>query len=453
MFTCVCNALSVSLRVFFLADAENRLFCPGPVQARFFITLTERSDAMKDRNRVREVIEADSPYARGTDEYYMDRAIRLARLGAGHVNPNPLVGAVIVKSGRIIGAGYHEEIGGLHAERNALAACTEDPAGSDIYVTLEPCCHYGKQPPCTDALLAAGVRRVIIGSRDPNPLVSGKGVRILREQGVEVVTDFLRAECDRLNPVFFHYITRKQPYVTLKYAMTLDGKIASAAGESRWISSEASREKARRDRGLSMGILVGVGTVLADDPALTCRTPGAIDPVRVILDTRLRTPLTAQVMKTAAVLPAQGGLPEVSTRDGMRYPRTVIATCEKDKNKLEPYQKAGALVLSLPPDEDGRVSVPVLLKKLGAMKMDSLYVEGGGNVHWSFLRERAADKVQIYIGPLLLGGADARSPVEGAGFPSPPEALRLTGIRTERIGDDLFLEGYPRTGGSSCLQE
>ena len=241
--------------------------------------------------------------------------------------------------------------------------------------------------------------------------------------------------------------------MTLKYAMTLDGKIASAAGESRWISSEASREKARRDRGLSMGILVGVGTVLADDPALTCRTPGLIDPVRVILDTRLRTPLTAQVMKTAAVLPAQGGLPEVSARDGMRYPRTVIATCEKDKNKLEPYRKAGALVLSLPPDEDGRVSVPVLLKKLGAMKMDSLYVEGGGNVHWSFLRERAADKVQIYIGPLLLGGADARSPVEGAGFPSPPEALRLTGIRTERIGDDLFLEGYPRTGGSSCLQE
>ena len=388
-----------------------------------------------------------------TDQEYMALALDLAKNGAGWTSPNPMVGAVIVKDGQIIAQGYHAKCGDLHAERAALAACQGDPAGATMYVTLEPCCHHGRQPPCIDAILEAGIARVVVGSGDPNPLVAGKGLDILRSHGVQVTEGVLAEECRALNHVFFHFIQTGRPYVVLKYAMTLDGKIASAAGESRWISSEASREKARRDRGLSMGILVGVGTVLADDPALTCRTPGAIDPVRVILDTRLRTPLTAQVMKTAAVLPAQGGLPEVSARDGMRYPRTVIATCEKDKNKLEPYRKAGALVLSLPPDEDGRVSVPALLKKLGAMKMDSLYVEGGGNVHWSFLRERAADKVQIYIGPLLLGGADARSPVEGAGFPSPPEALRLTGIRTERIGDDLFLEGYPRTGGSSCLQE
>ena len=209
-----------------------------------------------------------------TDETYMRRALELAEKGAGWVSPNPLVGAVIVKDEEIIGEGYHERYGQLHAERNALAHCTKSPKGATIYVTLEPGCHHGKQPPCTDALLAAGIRRVVIGSKDPNPLVHGKGIRILREHGVEVTEHVLEKECDAENEVFFHYMQTELPFVILKYAMTLDGKIATYTGASRWVTGEAARAHVHRMRNRYRAIMVGVGTVLADDPMLTCRLKG-----------------------------------------------------------------------------------------------------------------------------------------------------------------------------------
>ena len=206
-----------------------------------------------------------------TDEFYMRRAIELAKKGRGWTNPNPMVGAVIVKNGSIIGEGYHEKCGELHAERNAIASLTESAEGATLYVTLEPCCHYGKTPPCTEAILEQKIARVVIGSRDPNPKVAGKGVQMLREAGVTVVEDFMREECDQLNPVFFHYITTKTPYVVMKYAMTLDGKIATKTGASKWITGESARKEVQHMRHQYMGIMAGIGTVLADDPMLNVR--------------------------------------------------------------------------------------------------------------------------------------------------------------------------------------
>ena len=229
------------------------------------------------------------------DEKYMRRALELAQRGRGWVSPNPVVGAVIVRDdGTVIGEGWHEKYGDLHAERNALKHCMEPPAGATMYVTLEPCCHHGRQPPCTDAILEAGIRRVVVGSGDPNPMVAGKGIRILREHGVEVTEGVLRDACNAVNEIFFHFIQTNTPYVVMKYAMTLDGKIAAWTGESKWITGEEARAHVHALRGRLFGIMCGVGTVLADDPLLTCRLPGTRDPVRIICDTHLRTPLTSR---------------------------------------------------------------------------------------------------------------------------------------------------------------
>ena len=223
-----------------------------------------------------------------SDRDYMERAIELAKYGRGWTNPNPMVGAVIVKDGRTIGEGFHERYGGLHAERNAFASCSESAAGATLYVTLEPCCHYGKTPPCTEAILEQGIRRVVIGSRDPNPQVAGKGAETLRAAGIQVEEDFMREECDRLNPVFFHYIVTKMPYVVMKYAMTADGKIATRTGASKWITGEKARMTVQEMRHACMGIMAGVGTVFADDPLLTVRLEGKKSPVRIICDSKLR---------------------------------------------------------------------------------------------------------------------------------------------------------------------
>ena len=222
-----------------------------------------------------------------TDQNYMLQAIQLAKQGEGWTNPNPMVGAVIVKNGRIIGKGYHKKCGELHAERNAIASLTESAEGATIYVTLEPCCHYGKTPPCTEAIIEQKIKRVVIGSRDPNPKVSGKGIKMLQEAGIEVIEDFMREECDRLNPVFFHYITTKTPYVVMKYAMTLDGKIATKTGASKWITGEAARAEVQHMRHRYMGIMAGIGTVLADDPMLNVRVEGWKSPIRILLDSLL----------------------------------------------------------------------------------------------------------------------------------------------------------------------
>ena len=276
-----------------------------------------------------------------TDQEYMLRAIQLAKKGEGWTNPNPMVGAVIVKDGQIIGEGYHKKYGELHAERNAIASLTESAEGAVLYVTLEPCCHHGKTPPCTEAILEQKIQKVVIGSRDPNPKVAGKGVQMLREAGVTVVEDFMREECDQLNPVFFHYITTKTPYVVMKYAMTLDGKIATKTGASKWITGEVARKRVQYSRKIYSGIMVGIGTVLADDPMLTCRLENAKNPVRIICDSSLRIPLDSNIVKTAK---------EVPTIIACTVAKEDKGNLKKDltiKEKIEKLQQAGCEVIHI----------------------------------------------------------------------------------------------------------
>ena len=352
----------------------------------------------------------------------MRLALELAERGRGWTSPNPMVGAVVVKDGKIIGQGWHQRCGQPHAERNALASCTESPAGAEIYVTLEPCCHHGRQPPCTDAILEAGIRRVVVGSGDPNPLVAGKGAAILRQHGVEVVEGVLRERCDRLNEIFFHYIRTRRPLVVMKYAMTLDGKIAAYTGASQWITGEAARTHVQEQRHRCAAIMVGVGTVLADDPLLTCRLPGGRDPLRVICDTHLRTPLTAQVVATAREVP------------------TLLAACCTGGEKRRAYEAAGCRVLTVE-EKDGHVDLQQLMEKLGQEQIDSVLLEGGGTLNWAALESGIVQKVQAYIAPKLFGGRDAKTPVEGQGVPSPAQAFRLKSTEIARLGEDLLLEG------------
>ena len=353
---------------------------------------------------------------------YMRLAAELAERGIGWTSPNPLVGAVIVKDGRIIGQGWHARCGGLHAEREALRACTEDPAGATLYVTLEPCCHTGRQPPCTEAILDAGIRRVAVGSMDPNPLVAGRGVEILRSHGVEVETGVLREVCDALNPVFFHYIRTKRPYVVMKYAMTLDGKIAAYTGASRWITGEEARKRVHADRHRYRGILAGVGTVLADDPLLTCRMENGRDPVRIICDTHLRTPLDSRIGRTAGEA------------------ETILATCEADGDRIAPYTAAGCQVWQLPARE-GHVDLAALMGRLGTAEIDGVLLEGGGTLNWSMLEAGLVQRVQAYIAPRLFGGGAAKSPVEGVGVELPAQAARLRNTTVTQLGEDFLLEG------------
>lgn len=355
------------------------------------------------------------------DREYMRRALALAEKGVGWTSPNPMVGAVIVKDGRVIGEGYHEKYGQPHAEPNALAACTEDPRGAVMYVTLEPCCHYGKQPPCVDAILEAGIRRVVIGSADPNPLVCGKGVGILKSKGVSVTEGVLREECDRLNQVFFHYIQTGYPFVTMKYAMTMDGKIAAYTGASKWVTGEEARAHVQSQRHRFRSIMVGVGTVLADDPLLTCRMEGGRNPVRIVCDSHLRTPLASQLVETADQV------------------QTIIATCCPDREKQAAYQKAGCQVWLIR-EKDGRVDLKELMKKLGQEKIDSVLLEGGGTLNWAALESGTVQKLQAYIAPKLFGGQTAKTPVEGQGFPTPSQAVLLKNSTVTRLGEDFLIE-------------
>lgn len=366
------------------------------------------------------------------DDDYMRLALQLAERGCGWTAPNPMVGAVIVKDGQIIGQGWHEKYGAPHAERNALAACTRDPAGATIYVTLEPCCHYGKQPPCTQAILNAGIKRVVVGSRDPNPLVSGNDIQMLREHGVEVPEGVLEDECARLNKVFFHYIQTKHPFVVMKYAMTLDGKIAAYTGASKWITGEAAREHVQRQRHRYSGIMVGVGTVLTDDPSLACHMEGRKNPVRIICDTHLRTPLQAQVVMTAGKIP------------------TILATCCTDLKRCAAYMRAGCRVLCLN-CKDGHIDLLQLMEQLGQEQIDSILLEGGGTLNWAALKSGIVQQVQAYIAPRLFGGKTAKTPVEGTGVPTPDASFHLKNSRLFKLGEDFLIESeveYPCSPGS-----
>jgi riboflavin biosynthesis protein ribD len=356
-----------------------------------------------------------------TDANYMQRAISLAEQGRGWTNPNPLVGCVIVKNGKIIAEGYHEKIGGWHAERNAILNSDADITGATAYVTLEPCCHHGRTPPCSNLLIERGIKKVFIGSRDPNPLVSGKGAKQLRTAGVEVVEDFMREECDKLNPIFFHYIQTKRPYVLLKYAMTADGKIATSTGESKWITGETARAKVQETRHQYSAIMVGVETVLADNPMLNSRMPNARQPVRVVCDNQLRTPLDCQLVQTAN-----------------EY-RTMIATVCEDLQKIEQYRPLGVEVLVCKAKNE-RVDLKDLLQKLGKMQIDSLLIEGGSSLNFSALESGVVNRVHCYIAPKLVGGKQAKTPIGGEGIGDLSQAVKLKLISMEMVGEDILID-------------
>lgn len=352
---------------------------------------------------------------------YMNLALELAQKGCGWVNPNPMVGALLVKEGCIIGQGYHETYGAPHAERNALANCIESPHGATLYVTLEPCCHFGKTPPCTDAILQSGIRKVVVGSRDPNPLVAGNGIEQLRRNGIEVLEDVLKPDCDQLNQVFFHFIQTGLPYVVMKYAMTMDGKTATFTGASKWITGDAARHRVHEDRHRYSAIMVGVGTVLADDPLLTCRNNGGRNPVRIVCDTHLRTPLPSRIVATAKQIP------------------TILATCCMDSRIQQPYWDAGCRILTVP-QKDGHLDLTELIVRLGQEKIDSILLEGGGMLNWTALQAGIVHKVQAYIAPKLFGGATAKTPVAGMGVPLPNDAVLLTNQTITCFGNDILIE-------------
>ena len=360
---------------------------------------------------------------------YMRLAIQLAKQGCGWVNPNPMVGAVIVKEGSIIGQGYHKKYGELHAERIALASCQASAKGATLYVTLEPCCHHGRTPPCTDAIIESGITRVVVGSADPNPLVAGKGIEILRSHGIEVIEDTAKDECDKLNESFFHYIQSKTPYVIMKYAMTMDGKIATYTGKSQWITGPEARRRVHEDRHRYSAIMVGVGTVLADDPLLTCRLENSRNPLRIICDTNLRTPLNANIVTTNDAAP------------------TLIATAVTEVERHKPYLDAGCEIMVLP-QKDNHIDLNILMIKLGERQIDSLLLEGGGTLNWSALKSGIVNKIQSYIAPKVFGGSGT-SPVEGLGVTHPNEAFRLKKPVITQVGEDILLESEV----ISCSQE
>ena len=373
-----------------------------------------------------------------TDQNYMLQAIQLAKQGEGWTNPNPMVGAVIVKNGRIIGKGYHKKYGELHAERNAIASLTESAEGATIYVTLEPCCHYGKTPPCTEAIIEQKIKRVVIGSRDPNPKVSGKGIKMLQEAGIEVIEDFMREECDRLNPVFFHYITTKTPYVVMKYAMTLDGKIATKTGASKWITGEAARAEVQHMRHRYMGIMAGIGTVIADDPMLNVRVEGWKSPIRILCDSGLRIPLDGQIVKSAG-----------------KY-RTIVAYADSENTeaKRKRLHEMGVETIWCP-DENNQVDLKKLMRYLGEEGIDSILLEGGGTLNDSALRAGIVQEVQAFIAPKLFGGMNSKTPVEGIGVRFPSEAVKLKCTDICQIGEDIRItcQVCGKEQEESCLQE
>lgn len=356
-----------------------------------------------------------------TDTEYMKRALELANRGMGYVAPNPMVGAVIVKNGKIIGEGWHEKYGGLHAERNALAHCEESPEGAVMYVTLEPCCHFGKTPPCTQAIIENRIAKVVIGTRDANPLVAGKGIQQLKDAGITVIEDVQKKECEKLNEVFFYYIKTGCPYVVMKYAMTMDGKIATYTSESKWITGDAAREQVQRDRHRYAGIMVGVKTVIADNPMLTCRIKNGKNPTRIICDTHLHTPVSAQIVQTADQV------------------KTIIVTNCKDDKKQEVYRKKGCTIL-LVSEKEGHINLKELMIKIGEAGIDSILLEGGATLNWSAMQAGIVNRVQTYIAPKMFGGREAQSPIEGKGVEHPQQAFGLKNSVITQIGNDILIE-------------
>ncbi len=357
-----------------------------------------------------------------SDWPWMQRALELAERGRGYVEPNPLVGAIVVRDHRIVGEGWHQRYGQAHAEVNALNAAGDAAGGATLYVNLEPCCHQGKTSPCTTAILQAGLQRVVAAMLDPFPQVAGKGATVLRAAGIAVDLGLGEALARRLNAPYLKLLGTGHPYVHAKWAMTLDGKIATRTGDSKWISNEASRRKVHELRSRMDAVVVGIGTVLTDDPLLTARPPGSRTPCRIVLDSHARTPLPSQLVKTARDVP------------------TMIVTAGQSATELH---ELGCEVLALPATQ-ARPAVPALLAELGRRRMTNILVEGGSRVLGAFLDARAIDEVHVFIAPRLVGGADAITPMAGSGVDKIADALSLAEWHFEQIGGDLLVHGRVR---------
>ncbi|WP_456299456.1 bifunctional diaminohydroxyphosphoribosylaminopyrimidine deaminase/5-amino-6-(5-phosphoribosylamino)uracil reductase RibD [Paraclostridium sordellii] len=358
------------------------------------------------------------------DKHYMKIALDLAKLGKGKVNPNPLVGAVIVKDKKIIAKGYHEKYGEDHAEVNAFKNAKENVAGATMYVTLEPCSHYGKTPPCVDKIIDNKISRVVIGMMDPNKLVLGQGIKKLQDAGIEVEVGVLEEECKKLNEVFIKYIKNEKPFVVLKAAMSLDGKISTASGESKWITGNKSRSEVHKLRNDLSAIMVGVDTVIIDNPYLTCRIVDGRNPIRIIIDSKLRIPKDSNVLE--------------NTNDI----KTIIATTEKaPKEKIDYLENLGVWVIKTK-STDEKVNLKELMIKLGELKIDSILLEGGSTLNYSALEVGIVDKVLVYIAPKIIGGVNSKTPVGGNGIEQLKDAFKIKDLNISMVSEDVLIQGY-----------
>lgn len=357
------------------------------------------------------------------DEKYMRLAMQLAGNAIGRTSPNPLVGAVIVKDNRVVGCGWHRKAGTPHAEVHALNQAGELAQGADVYVTLEPCAHYGKTPPCAKALVEAKVKNVYGGLLDVNPKVAGKGFKILEDAGIHVKYGFLQDELRKQNEVFFKWIEHKKPFVVLKAAMTLDGKIATATGQSKWITNETSRAYGYKLRDIYDGIMVGINTVIEDNPMLTARVDGGKNPIRIVVDSSLKIDINANVVQDKSA-------------------KTIVATTDKaDKDKILKLQAQNVDVIVVDKDENDKVDIEKLLNILGQQNICSILVEGGATLSGSFVAKKLVDKVYFFIAPKIIGGKEAKTPVAGTGILNLQEALTLKDIQIEKLEEDILIIG------------
>jgi len=382
-----------------------------------------------------------------TDRDYMKLALQLAERGRGRTRPNPMVGAVIVKNGRIIATGYHRKAGQPHAEVIALASAGPKAKGATLYLNLEPCCHDDKRtPPCTRAVLASGIKRVVVAMQDPNPKVTGKGIRELTRAGIKVKTGVLRSEAEHLNEVFAKWITTGRPFVTMKVATSLDGKIASATGESHWITGKTARAYVHQLRSEVDAVMVGIGTILADDPRLTARLAGkkGYDPIRIVVDSRLRIPLESKILHLASPPARKGELKFRTFGAGQLQSsaRTVLATTKRASNeKIQEVEKLGAQVLVME-DSNGRVNLTALMKELGRIEITNLLLEGGSELNASMLCEGLVDKAIFLIASKIIGGQNAISAVGGSMARPLSQAFNVSDLQVRRLGEDLLIQGY-----------
>jgi len=357
------------------------------------------------------------------NEKYIVLALELAEKGRGRVEPNPMVGAVLVKNGQIMGKGYHQAFGGAHAEIHAIHEGGTNSKGATLYVSMEPCAHYGKTSPCVDAIIKAGITKVVAAVIDPNPITSGKGIHMLKGAGIEVVVGVMEAQARRLNAPFFKLMQQGLPYITVKWAMSVDGKIATHTGESRWITSEESREYAHKIRGQMDGILVGINTVVRDDPLLTCRIEGGRNPKRIVVDSNAALPLNSRLLST------------------INESEIIVAVSKNPQlSRIQKLEQMGCRIVQTK-DMNGRVDLKELFQRLGEMKLTNILVEGGSRVITSVIEDRLADRVMVFVAPVIIGGEGAKSPVLGTGINKMSEAAEITEIMVTRLSNDIVIEG------------